>query len=94
MQQIDLIHAMIRLYPEHMGFADSAEDVWTVFRSGRIACLIGLEGLHQIGNSFSVLRMLRRLGVRYITLTHVCDNEFVKAAVILLLVRMGSKSAD
>ena len=37
---------------------------------GRIASLMGAEGGHQINESLGTLRMLHRLGVRYLTLTH------------------------
>ncbi|CEJ82324.1 GliJ [[Torrubiella] hemipterigena] len=80
LQQIDLIHRIVERYPTRFGFAETATEVWNVFRSGRIACLIGVEGLHQIGNSFSVLRMYRRLGVRYVTLTHTKNNLFADAS--------------
>jgi membrane dipeptidase len=81
LQQIDLIHTLIERHPSVLGFATSATEVWDVFRSGRIASLIGVEGLHQIANSASVLRMLFRLGVRYITLTHGSNNLYADSAV-------------
>jgi membrane dipeptidase len=37
---------------------------------------MGIEGLHQIGNSASILRMYYALGVRYATLTHTCHNIY------------------
>ena len=43
---------------------------------------IGVEGLHQIGNLFSNLRLYHSLGVKYSTLTHNCHNLFADAAII------------
>lgn len=42
---------------------------------------MGAEGLHQIGNSASVLRLYHRLGVQYVTLTHDCNNLYADAAL-------------
>ncbi|KAI0182485.1 renal dipeptidase [Xylaria flabelliformis] len=76
-QQIDLVHRLIRRYPEYLAHAYTASDVRLVFESSlRIASLMGIEGLHQIGNSASILRMYHSLGVRYATLTHTCHNAF------------------
>ncbi|OBT39515.1 hypothetical protein VE00_10401 [Pseudogymnoascus sp. WSF 3629] len=80
LQQIDLIHTLISLFPSTLGFASSSTQIWNVFRSGRIASLIGVEGLHQIGNSVSVLRMFYKLGVRYVTLTHDGNNMWAESA--------------
>ena len=35
---------------------------------------------HQLGNSLGVLRTYQTLGVRYVTLTHTCNNAFADAA--------------
>ncbi|KAL4886433.1 renal dipeptidase family [Aspergillus karnatakaensis] len=80
LQQIDVIHHMIDACPSTFGLATSASDVWNVFRSGRIASLIGIEGLHQIDDSPSVLRILHRLGVRYATLVHTRANRYCDSA--------------
>jgi hypothetical protein len=85
LQQIDVIHNLISLYPSSFKLATSAEEIWVAFRRGRIASLIGVEGLHQIGNSVSVLRMFHRLGVRYITLTHDENNMWAESSVSLRL---------
>jgi len=42
---------------------------------------LGIEGLHQIGNSAATLRRYHALGVRYATLTHNCGNRFADAAL-------------
>ncbi|KAF4168247.1 hypothetical protein CNMCM6936_003035 [Aspergillus lentulus] len=82
LQQLDIIHRLIETHPTVLQFADSATSIWSSFRAGRIASLIGIEGLHQIAGSVSALRMLYRLGVRYVTLTHNCHNSFADAATV------------
>lgn len=64
-----------------MAIAYRSEQILEIFRDGKVAGLIGVEGLHQIGNSSSVLRMYHRLGVRYITLTHNQNNLYADSAV-------------
>jgi membrane dipeptidase len=51
-----------------------------IHRAGRIACLMGIEGGHQINNSLAVLRQMYDLGVRYMTLTHVLNTDWADAA--------------
>ncbi|KAK2874953.1 hypothetical protein FQN49_001927 [Arthroderma sp. PD_2] len=77
-QQIDLVHRMIEHFPKSLVSALSVADVLHNFHTspGRISSLLGIEGLHQIGTSASVLRMYHRLGVRYATLTHTCHNHY------------------
>ncbi|GAQ03189.1 putative dipeptidase CPC735_014430 [Aspergillus lentulus] len=82
LQQLDMIHRLIETHPTVLQFADSGTSIWSSFRTGRIASLIGIEGLHQIADSVSALRMLYRLGVRYVTLTHNCHNSFADAATV------------
>jgi membrane dipeptidase len=70
LEQIDIVHRMMRRYPDVFEVALTADDVERIFKKGRIASLIGMEGGHSIDNSLAALRMFHRLGARYMTLTH------------------------
>ena len=80
LEQIDLIHRMVRRYPEHFELARTADDIERIHKAERIACLIGVEGGHAIENSLGVLRMFHALGVRYLTLTHADTHDWADAA--------------
>jgi membrane dipeptidase len=70
LEQIDIVHRMMRKYPDTFELALTADDVERIFKRGRIASLIGMEGGHAIDSSLGALRMFHRLGARYMTLTH------------------------
>jgi len=69
-EQIDVVHRMMRKYPDTFELATTAAGVERIFKAGRIASLIGMEGGHAIDNSLAVLRMFHAAGARYMTLTH------------------------
>ena len=51
---------MMRKYPDTFELALTADDVERIFKSGKIASLIGMEGGHSIDNSLGALRMFYR----------------------------------
>lgn len=76
LEQVDLIRRLIGKYPEEMELVTSADGILEVFKKGKIASLIGVEGGHAIDSRISMLRIYYELGVRYMTLTHTCSTPW------------------
>jgi len=84
LSQLDLLQRLHDAYPRT--FSTSQLNASTALHafatSNQVISPLAIEGLHQIGNSFSNLRLYHSLGVRYATLTHNCHNAFADAALI------------
>ena len=80
LEQIDVVHRMVRAYPDVFALALTVDDILRARKDGKIASLIGVEGGHSIDNSLGVLRSMHALGVRYMTLTHSESLDWADSA--------------
>ncbi|KAK0942720.1 hypothetical protein LTR29_005807 [Friedmanniomyces endolithicus] len=83
LEQIDLFGRLAEEYPKYFTLARSAKEAeHNFYKEGKLISPLAIEGLHQIGNSLSTLRLYHQLGVRYATLTWNCHNLYADAAVV------------
>jgi membrane dipeptidase len=80
LEQIDLVHRLVARYPDDLALVTTADEAEQARAGGKVASLLGAEGGHSIGSSLGVLRMLYRLGVRYLTLTHAHNTAWADSA--------------
>lgn len=80
LEQIDCVHRIIEKYPDVFAFARTADEVRAANAEQKIAALLGAEGGHSIDSSLGALRMLRKLGVAYMTLTHNHNTPWADSA--------------
>jgi membrane dipeptidase len=78
--QIDAVRETVRKHPNDLLLATSAADIREAKQQHKIAVLIGVEGGHMMGNDLAVLRTFAALGVRYMTLTHMDNNEWADSS--------------
>jgi membrane dipeptidase len=77
-REFDVALRFIRSRPE-LEQARTADDINRIHQSGRIACLLAVEGGHAIENSPAALRIFYELGARYMTLTHWDNIDWADA---------------
>jgi membrane dipeptidase len=75
LEMIDEIYLQVGANPDQAEMAFSARDIINIERKGKRAILIGMENGGPIEGSLRLLRNYYRLGVRYVTLTHVKNND-------------------
>jgi membrane dipeptidase len=81
LEQFDIARRVIAKYPDRLAAASTEADVRRIFRTGKIASMLGLEGGHAIENSLGALRVYYDLGARYMTLTHNVTLDWADAAL-------------
>ncbi|RDW89286.1 dipeptidase-7 [Coleophoma cylindrospora] len=80
LEQIDVAKRLFDTFSSSLHYCTTSACAISAFKDGRIASMLGAEGLHQATSSIATIRQFYNLGVRYITLTHNCDNPFAIAA--------------
>jgi membrane dipeptidase len=80
LDQIDAVRERVRKNPNDLILATSVADIREAKKQHKIAVLMGVEGGHMMGNDLSVLRTFAALGVRYMTLTHMDNNEWADSS--------------
>jgi membrane dipeptidase len=77
---IDMVQRIVRDHAKDLTQAASVAEIRQAKREHRIAVLMGIEGGHAIEDSLGALREFYRLGVRYMTLTHVNTNHWADSS--------------
>ena len=81
LEQLDLFNRLGQHYPKYFTSSTNSAAALEAFKNNRLISPVIIEGLHQIGNSISTLRLYHQLGVRYATLTWNCHNKYADAAL-------------
>lgn len=82
LEQTDVTKRLVNEYSKVLKFVSNADEALENFyktKGKQISITLGVEGLHQCDLSLACVRQFYELGVRYITLTHNCDNPFATA---------------
>ncbi|PPG32997.1 dipeptidase [Rathayibacter sp. AY2B9] len=80
LEQIDAAYRFAAAHPRDLRVVTTVREAEQAVASGRIASFLGIEGGHSVASSLGVLRMLARLGVRTMTLTHNSSLDWAEAA--------------
>lgn len=81
LEALDTYNRLSTLYPKYFTLTPNSQSAELAFAAGNLISPVIIEGLHQIGNSLSTLRLYHKLGVRYATLTWNCHNAYADAAL-------------
>jgi len=80
LDQIEAVREMVRTHPADLVLCTTADEVRRAHAEHKIAVLMGVEGGHMIADDLSALRSYAALGVRYMTLTHMLNNDWADSS--------------
>lgn len=79
---IETAKQVIRENGDSMELATSTDDVERIRRGGKIPTLLGMEGAHGVGETYTNVDELYRQGLRYIGLAHFTPNRYAMTNVL------------
>jgi microsomal dipeptidase-like Zn-dependent dipeptidase len=68
-EQLDLVKTVVHAHPEGLRMAYGAAEITDARNCGRVAVMLGPAGAAAVGDSMGILRSLRTLGLRVLTLS-------------------------
>jgi membrane dipeptidase len=80
LDQIDAVRQQVIAHPKDLTLCTTAGEVMQAHGQGKIAVLMGVEGGHMIAADLAILRTYAALGVRYMTLTHMLNDEWADSS--------------
>ncbi len=75
LQMLDVFYSEVERNSDRIAHATSYQEIIDRVNEGKVAAIISIEGGEALEGDLGVLRMLYKLGVRSITLTHFPRNE-------------------
>jgi len=76
LRSIDYARYVFEKNKEELLLATMPADIQTARGAGKVAALLGVEGMHMLGGSLDRIEKFYGLGVRYITMAHFTSNRF------------------
>ena len=75
LQMLDVFYSEVEKNSDRIALATTYQEVTKAVKEGKVAAIISMEGGEPLEGDIGALRMLYKLGVRSITLTHFPRNE-------------------
>jgi len=75
LQMLDVFYSDVEMNQDGIALATTYSDVIKNVKDGKVAAILSIEGGEPLEGDLSVLRMIYKLGVRAMTLTHFRRNE-------------------
>ncbi len=76
LRNIEFARRVVAANPHQAEMAQGPEEMMRIIGDGRIAVMLGVEGLHAAGSSLEGLKEIYGAGARYAGLAHFTDNHF------------------